>query len=336
MTDQIKEPHCNDFLKGRGNRGKFHWGNKFCRAIIRKHRETYARCSKKEKKEISKSIYDGIISLNPPGRFLKQDNATKLWCDIGEKESLSTIRQGLREGATELLTKNGTTEGGDGVEAEDRIDILKLAEQNQKQQQQQQILLQATAPAVIRDGSWQHHSHMDEDRINILKNNQETLLEQIELHDLSPGTMTTLTKGNVITMATNNSSRFDMNIETIPLNGDGEKIETDFMACASRAPRTQFAATFKDKIINGFSNYARKPSLLSTEDLLEDYDEMEIEIDAPLCARTVSNYTSGEMSLDTIEDYDEAEIDIDTPLCPRTVFAATKHNNGSGFSNLYE
>ena len=91
---------------------------------------------------------------------------------------------------------------------------------------------------------------------------------------------------------------------------------------------------------SGFSNYTSGTSL----DTFEDYDEAKIDIDTPLCARTVfaatkhnigsgfSNYTSG-MSLDTFEDYDEAKIDIDTPLCVRTVFAATKHNNGSGFSN---
>ena len=41
--------------------------------------------------------------MDPPGRFLKQDPATKLWLDIGDKKSLDKTRQALREGAPELL-----------------------------------------------------------------------------------------------------------------------------------------------------------------------------------------------------------------------------------------
>ena len=41
--------------------------------------------------------------MDPPGRFLKQNQATKLWEDIGDKKSLDKTRQALREGAPELL-----------------------------------------------------------------------------------------------------------------------------------------------------------------------------------------------------------------------------------------
>lgn len=48
-------------------------------------------------------IYDEIRARNPPGRFLKQDDQTKLWYDIGEKKALDKTRQALREGAPEIV-----------------------------------------------------------------------------------------------------------------------------------------------------------------------------------------------------------------------------------------
>ena len=65
----------------------------------------------------SQLIYDQIRSMNPPGRFLKQDPTTKLWSSIGKKKSIDKTRQALREGAPELLK---------GLEAwkEDQEDII--------------------------------------------------------------------------------------------------------------------------------------------------------------------------------------------------------------------
>jgi hypothetical protein len=52
-------------------------------------------------------IYDEIRSMNPPGRFLKQDPKSKLWSDIGKKKALDKTRQALREGAPEMLKELG-------------------------------------------------------------------------------------------------------------------------------------------------------------------------------------------------------------------------------------
>jgi hypothetical protein len=43
-------------------------------------------------------IVDEIKQLNPPCHFLRQDEAIKLWYDIGDKKARDKTRQALREG----------------------------------------------------------------------------------------------------------------------------------------------------------------------------------------------------------------------------------------------
>ena len=128
MAHQIKEPHSHDYLKGRGNKGKFHDGNKYFHELVLKHKLECARCPKKsQKRKFAELIYDKIKALNPPGRFLKQDKDTELWSDIGEKNAVNTILQALREGVSEL-TKNGTTEGNNNLFNEVREESLRSLE----------------------------------------------------------------------------------------------------------------------------------------------------------------------------------------------------------------
>jgi hypothetical protein len=70
-----------------------------------------------------------VRARDPPGRFLKQDPATKLWHDIGEKKALDKTRQALREGAPEIMKElsgesgddDSDDEGGDGVIARKKV-----------------------------------------------------------------------------------------------------------------------------------------------------------------------------------------------------------------------
>lgn len=95
-------PHDNDILSGRGNFVNFHPGNEQFRAMVRKHKVAYVACPKSMKGTFAEMIVEEIKRLNPPGRFLKQDDTTKLWYDIGEKKALDKTRQALREGAPEI------------------------------------------------------------------------------------------------------------------------------------------------------------------------------------------------------------------------------------------
>ena len=105
----IITPHEHDVLSGRGNFVNYHAGNEHFRALVRKHKVAYVACPKPQKGKFSRMIVDEIKARNPPGRFLKQDNNTKLWQDIGEKKALDKTRQALREGAPEI-TKELTGE----------------------------------------------------------------------------------------------------------------------------------------------------------------------------------------------------------------------------------
>lgn len=43
------------------------------------------------------------MSLDPPGRFLKQDHETKMWSEMEKQKIFEKIRQALREGVPDIL-----------------------------------------------------------------------------------------------------------------------------------------------------------------------------------------------------------------------------------------
>jgi hypothetical protein len=110
QLDRIVNPHPNDVISGRGKSVNRHPGNEHFRSLVKSYKEEYVAVPKSQKKLYSKIIYDEIRSMNPPGRFLKQDPATKLWSDVGHKTALAKIRQALREGAPEMLRDLQTVE----------------------------------------------------------------------------------------------------------------------------------------------------------------------------------------------------------------------------------
>ena len=116
----IVTPHEHDVLSGRGNFVNYHAGNEHFRALVRKHKVAYVACPKPQKGKFSRIIVDEIRSRNPPGRFLKQDQVTKLWYDIGEKKALDKTRQALREGAPEIMKEIGVA---DDADTGDQLDV---------------------------------------------------------------------------------------------------------------------------------------------------------------------------------------------------------------------
>lgn len=100
---EVVVPHDHDVLSGRGNFVNYHAGNEHFRALVWKHKVAYVACPKPQKGQFSRMIVDEIRLLDPPGRFLKQDNVTQLWYDIGDKKALDKTRQALREGAPDLM-----------------------------------------------------------------------------------------------------------------------------------------------------------------------------------------------------------------------------------------
>eukprot|EP00980_Cylindrotheca_fusiformis_P021481 scaffold8353_cov138-Cylindrotheca_fusiformis.AAC.12 len=98
----IKDPHHNDVLCGRGVTTNRHPGNESFRSLVGLNKEVYVSSTKKQKMEISRSIVEAVRSLDPPGRFLEKNLESGLWSDIGHKKAVEKTSQALRDGAANL------------------------------------------------------------------------------------------------------------------------------------------------------------------------------------------------------------------------------------------
>lgn len=102
VTKDIRTPHDNDVLCGRGGGTNNHVGNENFRVLVTRKKRDYLNSSKREKPLVSKSIVDEIRGMHPPGRFLQKNDSTNLWFDIGDQKAREKTSQALREGAPEI------------------------------------------------------------------------------------------------------------------------------------------------------------------------------------------------------------------------------------------
>jgi len=72
-------------------------GNKRFRDIVGLHRADYVRAPKVQKPSVARVIVRAIRNGDPPGRFLKKDDKTGKWKDIGDKKAAEKTSQALRE-----------------------------------------------------------------------------------------------------------------------------------------------------------------------------------------------------------------------------------------------
>jgi hypothetical protein len=103
--DGIVHVNPNDVLSGRGGRVNSHVGNIQFRDIIASSKKGYlAKTVKKlEKAHIASKIINDIRSMDPPGRFLKEDADTGLWFDnFGDAKAIQKAGQALREDAADI------------------------------------------------------------------------------------------------------------------------------------------------------------------------------------------------------------------------------------------
>jgi len=90
-------PHDEDVLFGRGGRTNHHPGNKRLRDIVQKYRDTYHQAKKVDKPKVSKLIVSALRSAIPPSRFLRMNEDTAQWEDVGDKRAAEKVSQTLRE-----------------------------------------------------------------------------------------------------------------------------------------------------------------------------------------------------------------------------------------------
>ena len=112
----IAEPNENDVLCGRGGRINAHEGNVQFRDIVNANKKEYlAKSTKKlEKAHIAARIVEQIRSMDPPGRFLKED-PDGMWFDIGDAKAIKKAGQALREDAPDIRQELDGGSSGDEV-----------------------------------------------------------------------------------------------------------------------------------------------------------------------------------------------------------------------------
>jgi hypothetical protein len=89
-----------DVLSGRGGGTNVHPGNRNFRDLINLHRRAYLKARKNDKPAISRAIVRSIRDNN--GRFLRKDDKTGLWFEIGDDAAREKTSQALRQRAPEM------------------------------------------------------------------------------------------------------------------------------------------------------------------------------------------------------------------------------------------
>lgn len=81
-TEGLSSFNDADVLSGRGGGTNVHPGNRSFRDLINMHRRAYLKARKNDKPAISRAIVRSIRDAN--GRFLRKDEKTGLWFEIGD------------------------------------------------------------------------------------------------------------------------------------------------------------------------------------------------------------------------------------------------------------
>ena len=90
----------NDVLSGRGGGTNVHPGNRIFRDAINMHRRAYLKARKNDKPAISRAIVRSI--RDSAGRFLRKDEKSGLWFEIGDDAAREKTSQALRQRAPEM------------------------------------------------------------------------------------------------------------------------------------------------------------------------------------------------------------------------------------------
>ena len=98
----VLEPNKNDVLSGRGGRINAHPGNVQFRDLVKQYRGIYLspETKKLEKVKVATKLVDIVRSMDPPGRFLKEDENG--WVEIGDARARKKAGQAMREKADEI------------------------------------------------------------------------------------------------------------------------------------------------------------------------------------------------------------------------------------------
>jgi hypothetical protein len=114
----IKDPHDNDVMYGRGGGTNHHLGNKTYRKMVEDRKLEYVNSKRLDKPLVALEIIRFWRSQVPPGRFLKLNEKTSLWNDVGDKKAREKTSQALREKAPLIRKQQEDERVEDDVEQE--------------------------------------------------------------------------------------------------------------------------------------------------------------------------------------------------------------------------
>jgi hypothetical protein len=136
-TEGISTYDDNDVLSGRGGGTNVHPGNRNFRDLINLHRRVYLKARKNDKPAMSRAIVRSIRDNN--GKFLKKDEDTGLWFEIGDDAAREKTSQALRQRAPEMrkLLFDAELEEARMVGTESHPQQQQQQQQQPPQQQQQ-------------------------------------------------------------------------------------------------------------------------------------------------------------------------------------------------------
>ncbi|OEU08929.1 hypothetical protein FRACYDRAFT_249272 [Fragilariopsis cylindrus CCMP1102] len=109
---------CDKQAQGNFDKMCTHAGNVQFRDTIHSKKKEYLAPSTErlEKAHITAGIVNDIRTMDPPGRFLKEDKGTKLWFDIGDTKAIKKTSQALREDAPDIRPEIGGTGSYDSLD----------------------------------------------------------------------------------------------------------------------------------------------------------------------------------------------------------------------------
>lgn len=90
-------PRDGDVLFGRGGKTNHHPGNKRLREIVISYRSIYRQAKKVDKPKVAKLIVGALRAATPPSRFLRVNETTNQWEDVGDRRAAEKVSQTLRE-----------------------------------------------------------------------------------------------------------------------------------------------------------------------------------------------------------------------------------------------
>jgi hypothetical protein len=84
-------------ISGRGNGANRRPGNIRFREIVTKYKGIYLYAKAADKKTIARNVVREVEAMNPPARFLHQDEKTGMWTVLDRRKILRKVAQALRE-----------------------------------------------------------------------------------------------------------------------------------------------------------------------------------------------------------------------------------------------